>query len=42
MIRTDIGTLTEESLESLRVLLASLAAVRREPGRRPASQESRG
>jgi hypothetical protein len=42
MIRADIGTLTDESLESLRVLLASLAAVRREPGRRPASQESRG
>ena len=42
-IRADIGTLTEESLDSLRVLLASLAAVRREPGRRTAAgQESRG
>jgi hypothetical protein len=39
LIRADIGTLTDESLESLRVLLASLAAVRREPGRRP--QEAR-
>jgi hypothetical protein len=42
MIRADVGTLTEESLESLRVLLASLTAVRREPGRRTAGQESRG
>jgi hypothetical protein len=42
LIRADIGTLTDESLESLRVLLASLAALRREPGRRAAGQESRG
>jgi len=42
MIRADLGTLTDESLESLRVLLASLAAVRRAPGHRPAGQESRG
>jgi hypothetical protein len=42
MIRADVGTLTDESLESLRVLLASLTAVRREPGRRTAGQESRG
>ena len=42
MIRADLGTLTDESLESLRVLLASLAAVRRAPGHRPAGQVSRG
>ena len=41
MIRADLGTLTDESLESLRVLLASLAAVRRAPGHRAAGQESR-
>lgn len=42
MIRADLGTLTDESLESLRVLLASMAAVRRAPGHRAAGQESRG
>lgn len=39
-IRADISALTEESLDSLRVLLASLAAVRREPGRRTAESRS--
>jgi hypothetical protein len=41
-IRADLGTLTDESLESLRVLLGSLAAVQVTPSRRPASQATRG
>ncbi len=41
-IRSDIGTLTDESLESLRVLLGSLAAVQVTTSRRPASQATRG
>jgi hypothetical protein len=41
-IRGDLGTLTDESLESLRVLLGSLAAVQVAAGRRPASQATRG
>jgi hypothetical protein len=41
-IRADMGTLTDESLESLRVLLGSLAAVQVAPGRSPAREASRG
>jgi hypothetical protein len=41
-IRADLGTLTDESLESLRVLLGSLAAVQVATGSRPASQATRG
>ena len=41
-IRADLGTLTEESLTSLRVLLGSLAAVQVAAGRRPAREVTRG
>lgn len=41
-IRTDLGTLTDESLESLRVLLGSLAAVQVTAGARPAREATRG
>ena len=41
MIRADLGTLTDESLESLRVLLASLAVARARVGRRARSHGAR-
>jgi hypothetical protein len=41
-IRSDMGTLTDESLESLRVLLGSLAAVQVTAGARPAREATRG